>query len=101
MADYGVPLMVVVWTALSFSVPSKVPSGVPRRLYSPLAWESASLHHWSVVQVNSDFHLLLDHELLPRKFHVLVQTNVSYSRRSSKIGTCFCVRSKRTDASLL
>lgn len=50
VADYGVPLMVVVWTALSFSVPSKVPSGVPRRLYSPLAWESASLHHWSVVQ---------------------------------------------------
>ncbi|KAE7997383.1 hypothetical protein FH972_002024 [Carpinus fangiana] len=50
VADYGVPLMVLVWTALSFSVPSKVPSGVPRRLYSPLAWESTSLHHWSVVK---------------------------------------------------
>lgn len=50
IADYGVPLMVVVWTALSFSVPSKVPSGVPRRLYSPLAWESTSLNHWTVVK---------------------------------------------------
>ncbi|KAL5575635.1 hypothetical protein UlMin_017334 [Ulmus minor] len=50
IADYGVPLMVVVWTALSFSVPSKVPSGVPRRLYSPLAWESTSLHHWTVIE---------------------------------------------------
>uniref|UniRef100_A0A2N9FS50 Bicarbonate transporter-like transmembrane domain-containing protein n=1 Tax=Fagus sylvatica TaxID=28930 RepID=A0A2N9FS50_FAGSY len=50
IADYGVPLMVVAWTALSFSVPQKVPSGVPRRLYSPLAWESASLHHWTVVK---------------------------------------------------
>ncbi|KAL5575652.1 hypothetical protein UlMin_017351 [Ulmus minor] len=50
IADYGVPLMVVVWTALSFSVPSKVPSGVPRRLYSPLFWESTSLHHWTVIE---------------------------------------------------
>lgn len=80
MADYGVPLMVVVWTALSFSVPSKVPSGVPRRLYSPLAWESASLHHWSVVQVNSVFNVLLHHELLSRKVHVLVQTCVILSK---------------------
>ncbi|KAI4329303.1 hypothetical protein L6164_021585 [Bauhinia variegata] len=50
IADYGVPLMVVVWTALSFTVPSKLPSGVPRRLFSPLAWESTSLHHWTVVK---------------------------------------------------
>ncbi|EEF44695.1 Boron transporter, putative [Ricinus communis] len=50
IADYGVPLLVVVWTALSFSVPSKVPSGVPRRLFSPLPWESASLGHWTVIK---------------------------------------------------
>ncbi|KAL7165708.1 hypothetical protein ACSBR2_036564 [Camellia fascicularis] len=36
IADYGVSLMVVAWTALSFSVLSKVPSRVPRRLFSPL-----------------------------------------------------------------
>ncbi|KAK7325210.1 hypothetical protein VNO77_29368 [Canavalia gladiata] len=50
IADYGVPLMVVLWTALSFTVPNKVPSGVPRRLNSPLAWESASIHHWTVIK---------------------------------------------------
>ncbi|KGN58135.1 boron transporter 4 [Cucumis sativus] len=50
IADYGVPLMVVVWTALSFSVPSKVPVGVPRRLQSPLAWQSTSLNHWTIVK---------------------------------------------------
>ncbi|KHG27141.1 Putative boron transporter 5 -like protein [Gossypium arboreum] len=50
IADYGVPLMVVVWTAMSFSVPSKVPSGVPRKLFSPLAWESASLQHWTIIK---------------------------------------------------
>ncbi|KAH7547356.1 boron transporter 4 [Ziziphus jujuba] len=50
IADYGVPLMVLVWTALSFSVPGQVPTGVPRRLYSPLAWESTSLHHWTVIK---------------------------------------------------
>ncbi|KAA8523055.1 hypothetical protein F0562_009478 [Nyssa sinensis] len=50
IADYGVPFMVLVWTALSFSVPNKVPSGVPRRLFSPLPWQSASLHHWTVIK---------------------------------------------------
>lgn len=56
LADYGVPLMVVLWTALSYSVPGKVPSGVPRRLFSPLPWEPASLHHWTVTKV---FRLIL------------------------------------------
>ncbi|XP_024970877.1 boron transporter 4-like [Cynara cardunculus var. scolymus] len=50
VADYGVPLMVVMWTALSFSVPSKVPSDVPRRLFSPLLWESESAYHWTVIK---------------------------------------------------
>ncbi|KAL7619108.1 hypothetical protein Lser_V15G01310 [Lactuca serriola] len=49
-ADYGVPLMVVVWTSLSFCVPSKIPSGVPRRLFSPLLWDSESLYHWTVIK---------------------------------------------------
>lgn len=57
IADYGVPLMVLVWTALSFSVPSKVPSGVPRRLFSPLPWESASLQHWIVIKVSVEIQL--------------------------------------------
>ncbi|KAH0687555.1 boron transporter 4 [Solanum tuberosum] len=50
IADYGVPLMVLMWSALSFIVPSNVPSGVPRTLYSPLPWESASLYHWTVIK---------------------------------------------------
>ncbi|KAK9923236.1 hypothetical protein M0R45_031666 [Rubus argutus] len=50
IADYGVPLMVVLWTVISFSVPHNVPSQVPRRLHSPLAWDSESLHHWSVIK---------------------------------------------------
>ncbi|XP_022720873.1 boron transporter 4-like [Durio zibethinus] len=50
IADYGVPLMVVLWTAMSFTIPRKVPSGVPRRLFSPLPWESVSLEHWTVIK---------------------------------------------------
>ncbi|KAG8487308.1 hypothetical protein CXB51_020956 [Gossypium anomalum] len=50
IADYGVPLMVLVWTALSYAVPRKVDSGVPRRLYCPLLWEPESLYHWTVVK---------------------------------------------------
>lgn len=50
IADYGVPMMVVLWTALSYTVPGKVPDGVPRRLISPLPWDAASLYHWTVVK---------------------------------------------------
>ncbi|KAK6129716.1 hypothetical protein DH2020_036582 [Rehmannia glutinosa] len=50
IADYGVPLMIVVWTALSYSVPGNVPTGVPRRLIGSLPWESGSLYHWTVIK---------------------------------------------------
>ncbi|XP_042485616.1 boron transporter 4-like [Macadamia integrifolia] len=45
IADYGVALLVMLWTALSFTVPTKVPSGVPRRLNS----DSGSLYHVTVI----------------------------------------------------
>ncbi|CAN6877291.1 unnamed protein product [Brassica oleracea var. botrytis] len=50
IGDYGVPLMVLFWTALSYTVPSKVPESVPRRLFCPLPWETASLYHWTVIK---------------------------------------------------
>ncbi|KAJ6967383.1 hypothetical protein NC652_004820 [Populus alba x Populus x berolinensis] len=37
--------MVVAWTGLSISTPQQSSlSGVPRRLFSPLPWDTASLH---------------------------------------------------------
>jgi len=51
VADYGIPLMVLLWTGLSYTVPNKVPSSVPRRLVCPLPWEPASLYHWTVIMV--------------------------------------------------
>ncbi|KAF8727031.1 hypothetical protein HU200_019526 [Digitaria exilis] len=50
VADYGVPLMVILWTALSYTLPSTIPSGVPRRLFTPLPWEAKSLQHWTVAK---------------------------------------------------
>nr|XP_043606822.1 probable boron transporter 6 [Erigeron canadensis] len=50
IADYGVPLMVLVWTALSYAKPSELPHAVPRRLFCPLPWEAASLSHWTVIK---------------------------------------------------
>ncbi|KAI3687061.1 hypothetical protein L1987_80752 [Smallanthus sonchifolius] len=50
IADYGVPLMVLVWTALSYAKPSELPSQVLRRLFCPLPWEAGSLSHWTVIK---------------------------------------------------
>nr|GMC46519.1 probable boron transporter 7 [Ipomoea batatas] len=50
VADYGVALMVVLWTAMSYAVPGKIPSSIPRRLFSPLPWDSSSLYHWTVAK---------------------------------------------------
>ncbi|XP_021732094.1 boron transporter 4-like [Chenopodium quinoa] len=38
--NFGVPMMILVWAGLSYAVPSKVPSGIPRRLFSPHPWDS-------------------------------------------------------------
>ncbi|KAI7727377.1 hypothetical protein M8C21_001355, partial [Ambrosia artemisiifolia] len=51
IADYGVPLMVVAWTAISYAKPREVPRDVPRRLFCPLPWEAVSLSHWTVFKV--------------------------------------------------
>ncbi|KAJ4913721.1 putative boron transporter 7 [Raphanus sativus] len=50
IGDYGTLLMLVLWSALSFTVPRDIPQGVPRRLELPLPWDSESLYHWTVVK---------------------------------------------------
>ncbi|KMZ71533.1 Boron transporter [Zostera marina] len=49
-ADYGVPLMVILWTFMSYAIPGRIPSGIPRRQFSPLPWDSESIYHWTVVK---------------------------------------------------
>ncbi|RDX62319.1 putative boron transporter 2, partial [Mucuna pruriens] len=38
IADYGVPLMVLLWTAISYIPAGSIPKGIPRRLFSPNPW---------------------------------------------------------------
>ncbi|CAI0629112.1 unnamed protein product [Linum tenue] len=51
IADYGVPLVVMAWAALSLTVPRQVPEGIPRRLQTPLPWDPASMGHWTVFMI--------------------------------------------------
>jgi hypothetical protein len=50
LADYGVPLLVVVWAALSYAVQG-VPEGVPRRMRIPNTWEVKDT--WTVAAVRA------------------------------------------------
>eukprot|EP00249_Psilotum_nudum_P024874 c29315_g1_i1 orf=112-2220(+) len=50
IADYGVPLMVVIWTGISYSSSGDTPSGVPRRLFSPTPWAPGAAKNWTVVK---------------------------------------------------
>ena len=52
IADYGVPLMVLVWTAISYIPGNNVPRGIPRRLFSPNPWSSGAYSNWTVIKVN-------------------------------------------------
>ncbi|KAL5067248.1 hypothetical protein RYX36_018135, partial [Vicia faba] len=45
-----IPMMVVLWTVISYAVPGKVPPTVPRRLFCPLPWDPASFYHWTVMK---------------------------------------------------
>ncbi|KAJ1418275.1 Bicarbonate transporter, C-terminal [Sesbania bispinosa] len=50
IADYGVPLMVLIWTGVSYIPVNKVPRGIPRRLFSPNPWSPGAYSNWTVVK---------------------------------------------------
>ncbi|XP_055818017.1 probable boron transporter 2 isoform X2 [Solanum dulcamara] len=50
IADYGVPLMVVVWTAVSYIPSESVPERIPRRLVSPNPWSPGAYENWTVIK---------------------------------------------------
>ncbi|KAG8389609.1 hypothetical protein BUALT_Bualt02G0246900 [Buddleja alternifolia] len=50
IADYGVPLMVLVWTAVSYIPSGSVPQGIPRRLFSPNPWSPSAYENWTVIK---------------------------------------------------
>ncbi|KAK7329615.1 hypothetical protein VNO77_23785 [Canavalia gladiata] len=50
VADYGVPLMVLLWTAISYIPARSVPEGIPRRLVSPNPWSSGAYENWTVIK---------------------------------------------------
>ncbi|XP_048329099.1 probable boron transporter 2 isoform X1 [Ziziphus jujuba] len=50
IADYGVPLMVLVWTAISYIPVKDVPKGIPRRLFSPNPWSPGAYSNWTVIK---------------------------------------------------
>uniref|UniRef100_M1CKW5 Boron transporter n=1 Tax=Solanum tuberosum TaxID=4113 RepID=M1CKW5_SOLTU len=50
IADYGVPLMVLVWTAVSYIPARDVPQGIPRRLFSPNPWSPGAYSNWTVIK---------------------------------------------------
>ncbi|KAL6525877.1 putative boron transporter 2 [Orobanche minor] len=50
IADYGVPLMVLVWTAISYIPAKSVPEGIPRRLFSPNPWSPGAYENWTVIK---------------------------------------------------
>ncbi|XP_074267586.1 boron transporter 1 [Silene latifolia] len=50
IADYGVPLMVLVWTGASYIPSQSVPHGIPRRLFSPNPWSPGAYDNWTVVK---------------------------------------------------
>jgi hypothetical protein len=58
IADYGVPLMVLVWTGVSYIPTGHVPDGIPRRLFSPNPWSPGAYDNWTVIKEMLDVPLL-------------------------------------------
>ncbi|KAG4170053.1 hypothetical protein ERO13_A12G122300v2 [Gossypium hirsutum] len=50
IADYGVPLMVLIWTGVSYIPTGDVPKGIPRRLFSPNPWSPGAYENWTVIK---------------------------------------------------
>ncbi|TVU49725.1 hypothetical protein EJB05_01053 [Eragrostis curvula] len=58
IADYGVPLMVLVWTGVSYIPYGSVPKGIPRRLFSPNPWSPGAYDNWTVIKDMANVPLL-------------------------------------------
>ncbi|GAB4841812.1 Boron transporter 1 [Ancistrocladus abbreviatus] len=58
IADYGVPLMVLAWTAVSYIPAASVPHGIPRRLLSPNPWSPGAYENWTVIKQMLDVPVL-------------------------------------------
>ena len=50
LADYGVPLMVVVWSGVSYAIQDNTPEGLPRRLSLPNTWDDDATRNWGVAR---------------------------------------------------
>ncbi|KAJ0930048.1 putative bicarbonate transporter [Helianthus annuus] len=50
IADYGVPVMVVVWTGVSDIPTDSVPEGIHRRPFSPNPWSPSAYTNWIVAK---------------------------------------------------
>ncbi|CAJ2662616.1 unnamed protein product [Trifolium pratense] len=50
VADYGVPLMVLLWTAVSYIPTGNIPKGIPRRLFTPNPWSHGAYENWTVIK---------------------------------------------------
>ncbi|MCO5609078.1 hypothetical protein L7F22_063300 [Adiantum nelumboides] len=50
VADYGLPIMVLVWTGISYAPTGHVPTGIPRRLFSPNPWSPGAAQNWTVIK---------------------------------------------------
>ncbi|CAA6668913.1 unnamed protein product [Spirodela intermedia] len=53
IADYGVPLMVLIWTGVSYIPAGNIPNGIPRRLFSPNPWSPGAYENWTVIKCRS------------------------------------------------
>ncbi|XP_068661629.1 probable boron transporter 2 isoform X2 [Aristolochia californica] len=58
LADYGVPLMVLIWTGVSYIPYNSVPRGIPRRLFSPNPWSPGAYENWTVIKEMLDVPVL-------------------------------------------
>ncbi|KAI3898934.1 hypothetical protein MKW92_030231 [Papaver armeniacum] len=51
--DYGLPLMVLVWTAIQYIPANNVPHGILRRLLSLNPWSPGAYANWTIIEVYS------------------------------------------------
>ena len=57
LADYGVPLLVVIWSAVGYCIYKSTPDGVPRQAIIYNTWDVKT--NWSVARVRSRLSLAL------------------------------------------
>ncbi|KAI3878882.1 hypothetical protein MKW92_049267 [Papaver armeniacum] len=80
--DYGLPLMVLVWTTIQYTPANNVPHGILRRLLSLNPWSPDAYANWTIIEhlnLHNKVSSISETMFFPLRFNFRVSDSIMWS----------------------